>query len=144
MLEQVCGHIHNYFTDEEDIRAGEWTVKDGAIELDFLKEGQYFRVVGSVFNDGVHQYPAWDMTDENFTGEIWPMKPPRAFTRLCEEIEAWQEKYGAAAASPYSSESVIGVYSYTKATGDGGGSGTTAPTWESMFRPRLNQWRKLR
>ncbi len=141
MLEQVCGHIHNYFTDEADIRAGEWTVEDGTLALDFLKEGQYFRVVGSVYNDGVYQYPAWDMKDETFDGEIWPMKPPRAFVQLCGEIEEWQEKYGAAAVSPYSSESVIGVYSYTKAAGENG-SGT--PTWESVFRSRLNQWRKLR
>jgi hypothetical protein len=142
MLDEICGHIHNYFADAEDIRAGHFVVENGGMELPFLKEGQYFRVTGSTFNDGVFRYPAQDMTDEAFDGTIWPMKPPRAFLSLCEEIVAWQEKYGAAMASPFSGESIIGVYSYTRAAGSDGG-GASGAAWAQAFKSRLNRWRKL-
>lgn len=142
MLDRICAHIHNYFTDEEEIRTGEWTIADGAIALEFLMEGQYFRIVGSVFNDGVFKYGTDALTDETFTGEIWPMKVPRAVVELAAEIETWAEKYGAIMASPLTSESVIGVYSYTKASGSGGGM--DADAWKDAFKSRLNPWRKLR
>lgn len=143
MIDQVCGHIHNYFCEDADVRAGEFTIEEGALDVDFLLPGQYFRIVGSVFNDGVYQYPACGLCDETFTGEIWPMKPPRDFLALCAEISDWQEKYGANMASPYTSESVQGVYSYTKAaTGSGGVSSATG--WADAFKANLNRWRKLR
>lgn len=146
MLETVCAHIHNYFCDEDAIVSGTWTVEDGAIDLDgVVLEGQYFRVVGSALNDGVYQYPAADMADETFTGQIWPMRPPRAFLQTVTDIEAWQAKYGEAMASPYQSESVIGVYSRTKQGGNTTqGAAADADGWKSAFRSRLNPWRKLR
>lgn len=142
MIERVCEHIHNYFSADEDRRAGTYTIENGILALDHVVEGQYFRIVGSAFNDGVYIQPADDLIDETFTGEVWAMKPPRDFLRTVEEIEAWVAKYGEAAMSPYQSENVIGVYSYTKA-GAGTSSATAAGSWETMFKARLNQWRKL-
>lgn len=145
MLDAICGHIHNYFTKAEDIHRGTFTIEGGSIDLPFMLDGQYFRVVGSALNDGVYQYPADEaqaLADETFTGEIWPMKPPRAVLKLTKDIADWQDKYGAAMESPYQSENVIGVYSYTKGTG--GGSGAFGSGWQSVFANRLNEWRKLR
>ena len=142
MIDQICAHIHNYFTDPEDIRAGDYAISGGAIDLPFLMNGQYFRIVGSTLNDGVYQYPAEGLLDERFTGEIWPMKVPRDLRALAVEIALWKEKYGAAAASPYQSESFDG-YSYTKASAGNGQTGG-ADAWMSIFAPRLNAWRKLR
>ena len=147
MLDQICAHIHNWFCDESDIRSGTWTIANGAIDLSgIVLEGQYFRIAGSVFNDGVHQYPASDLVAETFTGEIWPMKVPGAVMLLAAEIETWQAKYGAAMASPFQSESVIGVYSYTKQGGNTHINGVAAEAagWQSAFKSRLNPWRKLR
>ena len=146
MIDQICAHVHNYFTDPDDIRAGDFTISDGTIDLPFLVPGQYFRIVNSMFNDAVWQYPPDGMTDETFTGEIWPMKLPRAFLDTVSEIEAWQSKYGAAMASPFQSENVIGVYSYTKQGGNTSVNGTAAEAdgWKSAFRAQLNRWRKLR
>ena len=135
-VEAVCEHIHNYFSDEQ--YAGTFAIEGGALSLDFLRVGQYFRIVGSLFNDGVYIYPAEGLNDEEFIGEIWPMRPPRAFLTLCESIAEWREKYDAVTQSPYQSESVIGVYSYTKAATSGGGDG-----WESAFKTKLNRWRRL-
>lgn len=142
MIDVICGHIHNYFTAPEDIRAGEYTIQGGSIDLPFLVHGQYYRIVGSALNDGVYQYGAEGdaLRDETFDGEIWAMKPPRAFIALCGEIGEWQSKYGAALMSPYQSESVIGVYTYQRAAN---AAGADADGWRAVFAGRLNQWRKL-
>ena len=140
MIERVCEHIHNYFSAEGDRRAGTYTIENGVLTLPHVVEGQYFRIVGSAFNDGVYIQPADDLIDETFTGEVWAMKPPRDFIRTVEEIEAWEAKYGEAVASPFQSENVIGVYSYAKAA-TGGASALTG--WQAAFKSRLNQWRKL-
>lgn len=146
MLEQLCAHLHNWFTRPEDVCAGTFAIVDGALDLSgIVAERQYFRIVGSVFNDGIHVCPAVELEDETFTGEIWPMRVPRAVLELAEEIGDWQEKYGAIMASPYQSESVIGEYSYTKQGGNTSkGTLGSADGWKEVFRSRLNEWRKLR
>lgn len=149
MLDTVCAHIHNYFCDESDILTGDWTITNGAIDLSVttVKTGQYFRIVGSTFNDGVYKYgeEAAELTDEAFTGEIWPMKPPRPFLQTVSDIESWQAQYGTAMQSPFQSESVIGVYSYTKQGGNTTqGAAGDADGWKTVFKSRLNPWRKLR
>lgn len=138
MLEQIIWHIHNRF--EVDEISGTFTVADGKLPL-FLKPGQYFWVEGSVFNDGLHQHEALDMTDETFDGKVIAMAVPSAVIELSDRIRKWQEKNGDAAEGPYQSES-FGGYSYTKAKGSGGSEGTTSG-WRSVFRSELNPWRKL-
>lgn len=139
MLTELCGVLRNWF--ETDRISGTYTVENGSITLPFLQNGQFFRVVGSVFNDGVHQYPDYAMADETFDGSIWPMSVPPALLSLGEEIKAWQEKNGDIAASPYTSES-FGGYSYSKST-SGSATGAGMVTWQSAFKSRLNQWRKI-
>lgn len=139
MLTELCGALRNWF--ETDRISGTYTVENGSITLPFLQNGQFFRVVGSVFNDGVHQYPDYAMADETFDGSIWPMSIPPALLCLGEEIKAWQEKNGDIAASPYTSES-FGGYSYSKTT-SGSATGAGMVTWQSVFKSRLNQWRKI-
>lgn len=139
MLTELCGVLRNWF--ETDRISGTYTVENGSITLSFLQNGQFFRVVGSVFNDGVHQYPDYAMADETFDGSIWPMSVPPALICLGEEIKAWQEKNGDIAASPYTSES-FGGYSYSKST-SGSATGAGMVTWQSVFKSRLNQWRKI-
>ena len=131
MLEQVLRHLNNWFL--VDIHEGTFTVENGGITLPFLQNNQYFRVCGSVFNDGLHQYPAADLVDEVFTGTVWALAVPKAVVSLSEDITAWQEKNGGTVLSPYTSESFGG---YTKASGVTG--------WQDAFRGRLNDWRKLK
>lgn len=136
-LFEMCAECKNFFSTENDRHKGTFTVKDGAFApLDFLQEGQYFRIVGSTFNDGVYQYPEANLTDETFTGEIWAMRIPPAFLELSERIDAWTTQHGDAIKSPYLSES-FGGYSYTKAA-SASGSGAL-----SVFAAELNKWRKL-
>ena len=139
MLEQVLMHLNNWFLVPGGIHEDAYTIKDGGIALPFLQNGQYFRICGSVFNDGLHRYPAADLTDEAFEGTVWALAVPQAVYSLADEIDAWETKNGAAAVGPYQSES-FGGYSYTKATDTHTGG---AVTWQSAFRSRLNAWRKL-
>lgn len=136
MLTEICAEIRNYFV--KDIHNGIFEIVGGKIEsLDFLQEGQYFRIIGSVFNDGVYQYPATSLTDEVFEGAVWSMAVPPSVIDLAAEIEEYN-KSDAGKASPYISES-FGGYSYTKATDANG-----APiSWQKAFASRLNKWRKL-
>ena len=133
MLDEICRHIRNYFV--RDLYRGEYSIVNGSIDLGFLKKGQYFRIVGSTFNDGVWQYPTSELTDETFVGVIGAMSVPPAFIALADEIKAYAEKDTATA---FTSES-FGGYSYTKATDANG-----APIgWQKVFASRLSKWRKL-
>lgn len=142
MLSELCKELNNWFS--RDIYLGTYHIEGGTFEVDFLQEGQFFRVVGSVFNDGVYQYPAEDLTDETFEGAIWAMSVPQEIIDLSAEIDDWKDLYGgvgSANMSPYTSES-FGGYSYTKG---GGGTGTgSGDTWQNAFASRLNNWRKIR
>lgn len=139
MIDRVCANVRNYFERDAAgnrlVYPGTYTIENGSISLPFLQPGQYFRIVGSALNDGVYKYPVYVLTDETFRGCVWEMRPPLSFLQLVDEIEAWQTKYGETAVNPYTSENVIGVYSYSKA-----GSGAD---WQQIFKSRLNAYRCL-
>ena len=137
MLDEICSHIRNYFV--EAVKSGTFEIKNGSIvPLDFLKDGQYFRIVGSTLNDGVYQYPAAELTDEVFSGSVWAMAVPPTFIALADEIKAFNSSEEAKPTA-YTSES-FGGYSYTKATDANG----VSAGWETVFAKRLNKWRKAR
>ena len=135
MLEELLDTIHNWF--DKDYLIGELSIVDGELVLphQFLQECQYYRIVGSVFNDGLHQWPGDDLTDEEFEGEVWALAVPVAVVELANEIDAWCK---ANPESPYTSES-FGGYSYTKGTAADG----MPMRWQDVFRRQLNRWRKL-
>ena len=137
MLTELLAEIRNYFEVPNGRHFGTFTISGGSIApLDFLQEGQYFRIVGSVFNDGVYQYPT-KLKDEVFEGAVWAMAVPPTLIALAAEIKSYNDS-DAGKASPYTSES-FGGYSYTKATDANG-----APIgWQKAFASRLNKWRKL-
>ena len=142
MLTEFFAYLKNYFLRdrEQDIHVGTFTISDGSIEpLDFLLEGQYFRIVGSLLNDGVYQYPATGLADETFSGAVWAMAVPPAVIALAGEIEVWKAENAETLDSPFASES-FGGYSYSKGTS---ASGTGAYTWQDQFASRLNPWRRL-
>lgn len=140
MLTELCAELKNWF--EVDKIFGTFDIVEGSIDLsDCVQNGQYFRIVGSVFNDGVYQYPVSGLVDESFSGAIWPMAVPPAVIGLLSEIGEWVGKYGDDTNSPYTSESVPN-YSYTlKSSGDASSGGTVS--WQNIFAKRLNKWRKI-
>ena len=136
MLEQLLRHLKNYFAAEKYF--GAYKIEKGSITLPFLIEGQYFRIIGSVFNDGIYKYPDATLTDEEFDGAIWALAIPPEVISLADEIKNWQEKYGENVNSPYQSES-FGGYSYTAKNNNEGNNFT----WKNAFANRLNEWRKI-
>ena len=152
MLTELCAYLRNYFladnlNPDKYIHHGTFTVSDGQMQaLSFLVPGQYFRVIGSVFNDGVWLYrpggEAPAMKDETFDGTIWAMSVTGDVLDLADEIKAWKTANADALNSPYQSES-FGGYSYSKASGGGvGGSGSGVYGWQDQFALRLAPYKR--
>lgn len=146
-MTEICDYLNNYFWEKKI--AGTFTVNNGTINVPTLKNGQYFRIIGSTFNDGVHKYPiatTKKLEDETFEGEIWAMAVPNTVVALASEIETWQGLYGGAASdamSPFNSESFNG-YSYSKSGSGAASGGGTVASWQDVYGGRLNKYRKLR
>lgn len=148
MLTELCQELRNWFEREKYF--GTFTIEDGQIDVPdgSLQSGQYFRIVGSVFNDGVHKYDGTEtLTDEVFRGAIWSMAVPPAVIELSERISEWSEQYGDTVSSPYQSMSEsFGDYSrsWSKAgSGQGNAVSGSGPTWQSTFASELNRYRKI-
>ena len=147
MLTELCAELRNYFLAhrEDDVHTGTYTISGGSLgELDFLQSGQYYRIAGSVFNDGVHKYGdrKEELRDETFSGAVWAMAVPPAVVALAGEIDAWNTANAEALNSPYQSES-FGGYSYSKASGGSGAGGSGGYSWQDHFAGKLNKWRRL-
>lgn len=140
MLEMVLTHLKNWFVVPCGVHEGIFTIENNTLPLPFMQQGQYYRIIGSVFNDGLHKYGEGELTNETFTGCVWALAVPKAVVDLSSKIEDWQNKNGEAVTSPFTSES-FGGYSYTKATDSRTGS---QATWETVFRSQLNPYRKLK
>ena len=149
MLQQVCEYIHNYFI--KAVHEGRYEIADGMISLPLL-DGQRFLIQGSVLNDGIYTFhdtgikndddtEAAGLHDETFTGTICGLAIPPEVISLSGEINEWVAENGDRVDSPYQSENVIGVYSYTKASGGSGAGG--AVTWKDVYGSQLNRWRRL-
>lgn len=136
MLGNVLAYLRNYFPARKWY--GTYVVSNGSIELPEMQDGQYFRIIGSVFNDGVHKYPVDTLDDEIFTGSIWALAVPKDVVKLAAEIKDWQKKNGEKASGPFQSES-FGGYSYTLKSG----SDESVTSWQNAFKSRLNTWRKI-
>lgn len=148
MLQRVCESICNYFI--KDRFEGKFEIADGMISLPLL-DGQRFLIQGSALNDGMYTYhdtgikddddfKAVGLHDESWDGAICAVAVPPAVMALSAEIKAWVDANGEAVNSPYSSENVIGVYSYTKASGTGAGGSVS---WQDVFKDQLKRWRKV-
>lgn len=140
MLEQVLRHIHNRF--EYAYLSGTFSVSSGTFEVEGAQDGQYLWIEGSVFNDGLHQYPLADLTDETFDGRVVLLAVPRAVIDLADQISDWMADNADVLNSPYQSES-FGGYSYTKASGLSAEGGSALSGWKAQFKGDLDPWRKI-
>lgn len=143
MLTELCGYLKNWF--EVDAIFGDIMILNGMIVGvgGKIKPDQYYRIIGSIFNDGVYQYGHETLKDENFEGAIWLMAVPQEVIDLSKEIDEWNAKYGGVdseAMSPFTSES-FGGYSYSK--GSSSGDSASQNTWQGAFAARLSRWKKI-
>lgn len=149
MLSELCRELKNWFDRGQPKILGDFTISNNRFDrriMDKIQYNQYFRIVGSVFNDGVYCFnEGLRLTDETFHGAIWLMAVPNEILDLANDISEWQKKYGgvdSAAMSPFNSES-FGGYSYSKSTGSSGTGSNGATSWQSAFANRMNRWRKI-
>ena len=109
MLQQVCEHLLNYFIPKDERG------------IPVCYQADYSIASGSDLNDGVYTYHEAGITDDDdvsiadlqneaFTGAICPMAVPKTVIALCSDISDWVEKYGEASNSPFTQETVVGVY----------------------------------
>ena len=151
-LADLCAELHNYDFNRRAARyTGTFRVSNGQIdlsELEFdgsIQQDQYFRVLGSVFNDGVYQYGKGGLPhDEVFDGQVWAMNVPPEVLNLISEINLWAATDEAKnLSSPYASES-FGGYSYSlKGNMTGSGSEAGAGAWKAQFKNKMDRWRKM-
>jgi hypothetical protein len=151
MLSELCRELKNWFDRGQPRLIGDFEIAEGRITSNLfnskIQNGQYFRIIGSVFNDGVHCFnEQLSLKDETFHGALWLMAVPQEILDLSDEIDAWIAKYAtidSAAMSPFNSES-FGGYSYSKGSVSGSNGVTYNPgAWQSVFANRLNRWRKI-
>lgn len=135
MLEQILAYLHDDFA-RQTLPEQEWTIADGTMEIPDALPGQYVRIIGSILNDGVYQYPLTGLIDETFTGTVRLLKIEKAVLEMVPEIEAWCKKNQPTA---FTSES-FGGYSYSKATNANG----LAAGWQDVFRAQLAPYRKMK
>ena len=142
MLDELCAELRNYFVQSEsDKHYNKYTVNGGIFTppLDFLKPGQYYRVVGSALNDGVYKNDGCGvLTDETFDGSIWAMSVPPAVVALADRIKEYMDS-DAAKPSPFVSES-FGGYSYSKGQNAAGAANNS---WQAVFADELRKWRRI-
>lgn len=143
-LSEICQDIHNWFARARYI--GHITIDAvggvfcNGVALG-LAEGQYFRVIGSIYSDGVHLYPDADGPAEEFDGAVWEMRIPPAFLSLVREIEDWNENERPKMLGAYSSENLSSSgYSYQRQNAD---EIQKAASYKTVFGDRLNRWRKI-
>lgn len=135
MLEQILAYLHDDFV-RQMLPEQEWTISDGTMEIPDALPGQYVRIIGSILNDGVYQYPLTGLIDETFTGTVRLLAIPKTVLALVDEIQAWVKKNQPTA---YTSESFAG-YTYSKATNADG----LAAGWQDVFRSQLAPYRKMK
>lgn len=153
-LSRLCKYLKNYFNRGQYMYNGTIVIQDGDIQntkfSDYIMDGQYYAIFGSVFNDGVHKYEAslssQGLIDETvYGGTLELMAIPQEVIELAGNIEAWITQYcGADSAnmSPFSSES-FGGYSYSKGAGSASSGGSTSVSWQDAFAADLRPWRKI-
>ena len=134
MFAEVLDYLHNWFIKSRV--DGEFTIEANVLTPCDALVGQYIRIEGSIFNDGVYKYGVDSfVAEETFNGSVYLLAIPRDLERLVDEISDFVETYGY---SDIQSES-FGGYSYTRKSGENGNS----YGWVDEFRGRLKRWRKL-
>lgn len=155
-LTDLCEKLRNWF--DVDRHFGTFEIENGTIDLDFIREGQFYRLVGSK-QDGIYFVENYkklmfvksisdgtqsdfnidgiEAKDETFNGAIWELSFPLNFVLFYENVCDWETKYADKVNSPFQSES-FGGYSYSKANGSNGG----LTVWDK-FASDLLRWQKI-
>lgn len=145
MLTDLCDYLRNWFCRAQFF--GRFKIENGVIKLyndgDMgLLNGQYIRIVRSVFNDGIWQYGETidGLQDEVFDGAVWALAIPHVVVDLADRIAEWKKQYYSVSKSPYSSENIsASSYGYVK----GSVESVKSMDWRIVFAEEIAPWRKI-
>ena len=167
-IEALCAETHNYFEFSKNI--GDYKIEGGVLSLPFLSVGQFFRIVGSKFNDGIYVYgpegkvsrdAEWQKAYAESTWNPVPAvvwKETAGFTLADEEFHGAIWPLGIPKAFVMLAEEVkaytdsdmakaspyisesFGGYSYSKGIGS---TGNADNSWQKVFATKLNRFRKV-
>jgi hypothetical protein len=133
---------------------GDYEISDGKITLhDSYKVGQWVHISGSLLNDGLYRLHGVEGslcmlgngTDDEmpvqdealFYGAVRGLRIDPLFMSLARDILAWSETNGKPTA--LTSESVLGVHSWSRATGANG----VPLGWQGVFADRLVPFKRM-
>lgn len=163
-IESICAETHNYF--ESDKVIADYAIENGLISLPFLSEGQFFRIVGSKFNDGVYIYAekyiirdaSWnDVLNDNedwqeITDGIWGNLKHSELVDESFHGAIWPMNIPRALINlakeihEYNNSDAAKVSPYTSENISGHYSYTKASAadnaWQNVFMPKLRRYRK--
>lgn len=167
-IEALCAETHNYH--DEDRVIGDYTIENGIISLPFLVDGQFFRIVGSKFNDGVYIYSkeflvralaTWEDVLNNY--ENWGEYAKNKWGDTMETELIDEEFHGgiwpmrmprafmilAKEIQEYNESSMAKPSPYVSESFGGysynvgiGASGSADNSWQKVFYSKLKRWRK--
>ena len=167
-IEALCAETHNWFTDKPVI--DDWKIEGGSLALPFLSVGQFFRIVGSKFNDGIYIMGPdgkvahdidWKLPFEE--GHTWDPIP----TVIWKEVEGFtladEEFHGgiwpmsipksfiqlAEEIKTYNDSDMAKPTPYISESFGGysyskgvGSTGNADNSWQKVFGTKLKRWRK--
>lgn len=164
-IESLCAEAHNYFETSKEIN--DYAIENGIISLPFLSENQFFRIVGSKFNDGIYIYsenfiirdatwedvlsdhPDWKALSEKDWGNIkhYALTDeefhggiwPMRMPRAFLSLAKEVHEYNLSEASKPSPYASENISGHYSYT-----KGSPSDNaWQNVFRSKLNRWRKV-
>lgn len=165
-IEALCAEVNNYH--ETDRIRGKFTIDSGSITLPFLCENQFFRILGSKWNDGVYIYSEYSFIIRSSTweevmkgnldwGELRKYKWGELVEHdLVDEVfdgEIWPMRMPRAfldlskKIAEYNESDAAKISPFTSENISGYYSYTKASatdnSWENVFKDSLKRWRRL-
>lgn len=128
LVSDVMREVKNHFPQEKV--TGCWTVTEGKLSPMKWEEGCWLALGKCCPQPGVYQVGedgSIDMKDASWYGEIWLLRPPKDFLKLCEEIAAWAKGQNLGI-----EKESFGVYSVTRSSG-----------WQQAFARALRPYRRM-
>lgn len=164
-IEALCAETNNWFNDSPVI--SDYTIEGGSLSLPFIVTGQFFRIVGSKFNDGVYimgpdgqvkHEVAWsEPYDEPST---WDPLPAIEWAELSGRTLADESFHGAVwpmsiprmfiklaeEVKAYNSSDAAKASPFTSESFGGysySKSSVSDNSWQKVFAPQLKRWKKI-
>lgn len=129
-VSDVMRRVNNFFPAAHT--EGAWQLRKGMLLPSLHSPGDWIAIEGDGPR-GVYQLDEHGamggVPDCEWTGQIWLLRPPEDFLRLCGDIARWQEAHP----DPTLLSERFGEYSRSQ----------TSCAWEQVFSSALRPWQRM-